>query len=172
MQNVFPPAGSKSQQVIPKNLPHYKRWLFLMIAYTTCSHHMKYLVQCTYSTRQSYHHVRFLQHNIFPVAQIHRMKCHVKQVADSSVFLQFVGITPIIIAPFLSFSCQGFHQSGIGTTVNQPLTMLPSHAPSSRAFSINTGSIASEAEQRLQFYSYISLKCHTLQISAFFEERQ
>jgi hypothetical protein len=75
---------------------------------------------------QLVHHVRFLQHNIFPVAQIHRMECHVKQIADSSVFLQLCGNNshnhcPVLFRTF----CQSFHQSGIGTAVNQPLTMLP-----------------------------------------------
>ena len=116
----------KSQQVIPETFHIIKDDFFLMIAYTTCSHHMKYLVQCTDTTWQGYHHVRFLQHNIFPVAQVHRMKCHVKQITDSSMFLQLCGNNshnhcPVLFRTF----CQGFHQSGIGTTVNQPLTMLP-----------------------------------------------
>ena len=96
-----------------------------MISYTAGSHHMKYFVQRTDSTRQSYHYFRFLQHNIFPVAQVYRMKCHIKQVADSAMFLQFSGNNSHYHSSvfFRTFS-KDFHQSCIGAPVNQPFMML------------------------------------------------
>ena len=120
----------KFHNAIPESIDIVKYDFFMVIIQCGCSHHMKYFVQSTHSARQ-YHYIRFVQHNIFAVAQIVCTKGNIQQIAHPSAFFQF-GRNHAHHHTSVFFGSTGntFHQADIGSAIYQGLSVL-SH-PSSQ----------------------------------------
>ena len=76
-------SGQKVDNAIPKAIYIIKNYFFTMIVQRSGRHYMKNLIQCTHSSRQSYHYIRFIQHHIFTVTQIIRTESHIHQIAEA-----------------------------------------------------------------------------------------
>ena len=143
-------SGQKVDNAIPKAIYIIKNYFFTMIVQRSGRHYMKNLIQCTHSSRQSYHYIRLIQHHIFTVTQIICTESHIHQIAGSSTFFQFI-IEPLSLAALAIHSINPI----LAPPYTNVFLFCPIQTPNSRAFSKNTGSIFSDAEQKIAILSII-----------------